>query len=132
MKRISKTKTKNLIIFIVAIVFSLLLGELIFRLYGAYTGTDFTLYSKELTNPDRLPIGLFAFPDKEIVQTLKPNFQALATTSDFSVIYKINEKGLRDKSYEYEKNNKVRVLALGDSQTFGEGISYGDRFTDIA
>lgn len=63
---------------------------------------------------------------------LDPNTSVLATTSDFSVIYKTNSKGLRDKEYSYIKpKGKIRILAFGDSYTFGEGIEYGKRFTDI-
>ncbi|MBU1888427.1 MAG: SGNH/GDSL hydrolase family protein [Candidatus Omnitrophica bacterium] len=74
-----------------------------------------------MKNSDRLPKGVF-----------EPNTSVLATTSDFSVIYKINSKGLRDKEYSYIKpKGKIRILAFGDSYTFGEGIEYGKRFTDI-
>jgi hypothetical protein len=52
-------------------------------------------------------------------------------TSDYSVLYSINSKGLRDKEYAYNKSNKTRFIVLGDSFTFGEGIAYGGRYTDI-
>lgn len=120
-----------LLLLLISIFMALLVGELSMRIAGKFYDIDFRLYMKELTNSDRLPGGLF-IPDKILGQRLRSNNQVLATTSDFSIIYKINSKGLRDKEYDYERvPGKVRILAFGDSFTFGEGISYGKRFTDL-
>jgi len=109
---------------------ALLLCELLMRFIGMAYNIDFTLYMKELKNSDRLPQGLFVKYNN--FWGLKPNVQVLATTSDFSIIYKINSHGLRDKEYDFKKpKNKIRILAVGDSLTFGEGVEYGDRFTEI-
>ena len=115
----------------ISILICLCICELTMRMIGKIEKIDFRLYMKEIKNSDRLPKGLYISDD---ILQWRPahNFQALATTSDFSVIYKINSKGLRDKEYDYIKSaNKVRMLAFGDSFTFGEGVAYGDRFTDI-
>jgi len=93
-------------------------------------GVDFRLYMKELKNSDKLPAALAMSTNG--LFGLRPNTQVLATTSDFSVIYKTNSQGLRDKEYDFVKpKNKIRILAFGDSFTFGEGVAYPDRFTDI-
>jgi lysophospholipase L1-like esterase len=43
-----------------------------------------------------------------------------------------NSKGWRDVEHSYDKPNGVRrVLALGDSYTFGVGVDDGERFTDV-
>ena len=113
-----------------SILLTLILGELLMRMIGIVNNIDFTLYMKELKNSDRLPKELFV--SKNDLYGLTPNIQVLATASDFSVIYKINSQGLRDKEYDFKKpKNKTRILAFGDSFTFGEGIEYGERFTDI-
>lgn len=97
-----------------------------FRIYAYQHSIDFRLYQKDLKNSDRLPDELF------VDGSLKPNAQALATTSDFSVIYEINSLGYRDKEYTLDKPpGKKRILVFGDSFTFGEGVPYGERFTDL-
>lgn len=97
-----------------------------FRIYAYQNSIDFRLYQKELKNSDRLPDEIFTDIG------LKPNSQALATTSDFSVIYQINSFGYRDQEYPLAKPpGKTRILVFGDSFTFGEGVPYGERFTDI-
>jgi len=103
------------------------------RLVGAIRGINYGLYLRELERSDRLPSAMFdtTRPSRHRLN-LRPGTEVLATTSDFSVIYTINEDGLRDKLYQ--RNNHpgaMRILALGDSLTFGEGVPYGDRFTDI-
>ncbi|MFC1514678.1 SGNH/GDSL hydrolase family protein [Candidatus Omnitrophota bacterium] len=112
----------KLLLSVIFIFIALLFAEVATRIYGKIKDIDFTLYMQELKNSNRLPEG-----------TLEKSRQVLATTSDFSVIYKTNSKGLRDKEYSYIKpEDKIRILAFGDSYTFGEGVRYGRRFTDIA
>ena len=108
-----------------------ILGELGMRAFGVVTNTDFRIYLKELNNSDRHPKEIF-INDMLLGYRLRPSTQVMAVTSDFQIKYAINSKGLRDKEYSYDKpQGKVRVLALGDSYTFGEGVNYGERFTDI-
>ncbi|HXC51181.1 MAG TPA: SGNH/GDSL hydrolase family protein [Candidatus Limnocylindrales bacterium] len=122
---------KRALLVTASVVFAFLVTEAGFRLDGYRQGIDYRLYLKELTNADRMPRVLLQ-PDETLGVTLVPNTQALQVTSDFSVVYRINSKGLRDREYDYAKPpGKLRVLALGDSFTFGTGIPYGARFTDI-
>ena len=112
--------------FCVTTLLCFLVVEAGFRIYAYQNSIDFRLYQKELKNSDRLPDELFADG------ALKPNAKALATTSDFSVIYQINSLGYRDQEYPLAKPpGKTRILVFGDSFTFGEGVPYGERFTDL-
>jgi hypothetical protein len=113
-------------------VLALLLAEGLTRLVGRIYGVDYSLYRAELTNPERLPEGLFSWDELRGVR-LTAGAHVLATTSDFSVPYIISSQGLRDREYDVAKpGDRVRILALGDSLTFGEGVPYGERFTDVA
>lgn len=107
-----------------------LLLELGLRIYGAWSGIDFSQFARKLYSSERLPSVLTAKdPRFKGLGKLKPNAQAMAVTSDFRVWYKINSKGLRDEETLIVKTKK-RILALGDSFTFGEGVRYGKRYTE--
>lgn len=42
----------------------------------------------------------------------------------------INSQGLRDREHRFEKLGQFRLLALGDSFTWGFGVEQNERFTD--
>lgn len=43
-----------------------------------------------------------------------------------------NARGLRDGEHAFERpNGTKRILVLGDSFTFGAGVDYGERFTEL-
>jgi len=61
-----------------------------------------------------------------------PDGNVNCVTSEYNVNYKTNSKGLRDKEYDYDKpRGKFRIVCLGDSVTFGWGVSAEERFTEI-
>jgi hypothetical protein len=127
---IQKEHGLKLLLIFLSIVLTLSALEISFRIIGKLKGIDFSLYIQELQNPDRLPENMLIGTYNNYI--LRPNSQFLASTSDFSVIYSINSQGFRDKEYAFEKpHHYIRILAFGDSYTFGEGIKYGKRFTDI-
>jgi len=125
-----KTIVRKLSLSLVASIFTFgvcfLVTEVTFRVYAHLHNIDFRLYQKELKNSDRLPTELF------VDGALKPGAEALATTSDFSVLYRLNSFGYRAQEHSLEKQNqKKRVLVFGDSFTFGEGVPDGERYTDV-
>jgi len=130
-KHPAKHTAKRALLVAASVAFAFLLTEAAFRVAGYLQDVDYRVYLKELKNSDRLPGVLFR-SDPTLGTALAPDKQALAVTSDFSVVYSTNSKGLRDREYDYDKSpDKLRVLALGDSFTFGEGVPYGARFADI-
>ena len=115
-----------------SLLFCLGVAEIGTRAVGWARGIDFSLYMRELSRSDRLPPGL-QVPHPTRRWALNPGAQLLASTSDFSVIYRVNDAGMRDRDYALAKPPGVtRIVALGDSLTFGEGVPYGARFTDLA
>jgi len=125
-----KVFQNRVVLFLSILIIIFLISEISLQVVGHTNDIDFRLYDQELTNPDRLPDELFVEADLRVSQ-LAPNTDVLATTSDFSVIYRINSQGLRD--YEYpQQTDKTRIAVYGDSLTFGEGVPRGERFADIA
>ena len=63
------------------------------------------------------------FDDNLGVVRFIPNQEYRVKYPEFEYILKTNSKGLRDYEYPYEKNKNVfRIVAIGDSFTFGHGV----------
>lgn len=138
----STLQTVALVLF--GLVAGCLVLEVGFRVWGRARGIDHRLFLQELTRSNTLAIGIWGPPDQGPLNTiaerafqryppLKPRAEVLATTSDYSVIYRINSKGLRDREYDYDKPaNVTRVLLFGDSFAFGTGVAQEETIADVA
>lgn len=59
----------------------------------------------------------------EMGTRLRPGFRGTYTTAEFSIGIEINEQGLRGAAVRTPKpRDTFRILALGDSFTFGQGV----------
>ena len=105
-----KPLLQNLLLIFGSLVFTVLLAEILLRAV--------------LPPPIvwKFPQERYLF-DAETGHRLKPNQQAF--THDKAV--SINSRGIRDSEYERNPDGQTtRVLALGDSQTFGNGIAQSE------
>ena len=59
--------------------------------------------------------------DSDLIYSLKPNAHSYWETDEFIESVSINSIGLRNQ--EIDQNDKFNVLVLGDSFTFGHGVS---------
>lgn len=75
------------------------------------------------------PTDLF-IPDENGGFKYRPNFIGKFPGTLYQDIeIKINSKGLRDDEHSYSKDNDTtRILAIGDSVTFGAGVKFEDTF----
>lgn len=64
----------------------------------------------------------FYIRDAELGYTMKPGFYG-EYKQDYSLIFRANAYGFRDNNYGSKKENVLRILAIGDSFTFGSGVS---------
>jgi len=100
---------------IAASVLALLLGEALWRAFrtSAYGPT---------TNP------AYVLPDPELGWRYRPLARARHRSDDFDVTIAINAQGFRDEPFG-APTGRPRIVALGDSLTFGWGVEAEQGFT---
>jgi hypothetical protein len=63
---------------------------------------------------------------------LMPQAQGVFASTEYYCTVQINAKGLRDVEHSYDKpRGHFRILGLGDSYTFGYGVSWSDCYLTI-
>ena len=67
--------------------------------------------------------------DRERVWRYKPNYSQRYTTDEFDMSIITNTWGLRDRELNVDER-ALRILAVGDSFTFGWGVDTGDRYSE--
>ena len=61
-----------------------------------------------------------------------PNAHGYLTRAEYSTEVSNNSLGMRDVEVGEKRPGEYRVAFLGDSFTWGVGVSYGERFTEVA
>lgn len=124
----------NLVMLLIGILFAAIIGE---NLAGYYLkksplGRTITyLDSKSVSSSLHQKLSIVKL-DQGLGVNLNPGAKDILVTSDFAVTYSINSQGIRDKEIPLEKPNvEFRILALGESTVFGEGVNYGKRLTEV-
>ena len=105
----------NLALVVLSVLITMVIVEVAVRIAGyksIYAGTQFFDY------------------DSVLGWRLRPNLEGPFERPQFRTYVKINEHGLRDRDYTYEKpvNNK-RIVVLGDSFVWGYGVNGDKVFT---
>jgi len=105
----------SLILFLLGCFFALGISELFFRLFPRITG----IYS---TANYSLP-AIYVQDEKRGYALLPMSYgRNISLHGDFNVVYRINSQGLRAGKNYYGKKSDIRVLLLGDSFIFGNGV----------
>jgi len=116
-----KKNWKNYLLLLCSILTFLIALEMYSRIYYSINGPN--------------PVGLYE-KDEDTLYKLKAGFKGKTFIEKkiFGEGYKvlINSKGLRDYKYSYKRsNNSFRILVLGDSFTFGMGVSLDNTFPKV-
>jgi len=105
--------SRNILILVISLLLSLFLAELYFKVSKKFIKS----YPVKL-------IGWNHLVDPELGWLMKPNQRGKLKSSSFGTIdVVINSKGLRDHEYDYKRDDKDRIVMLGDSQLFGLGVN---------
>ena len=117
----SNKNAKKIFAVLITVLVFLVIGEVVTRIYLHYN----TVYDIEMTR-----YGLYIKQDSDnpnIAFEHKPN----SSMKLMNVMVDINSDGLRDKEYPVQKDNKYRIIFLGDSLTLGWGVKEEDTFEYI-
>jgi lysophospholipase L1-like esterase len=83
--------------------------------------------------PRTEPSGSRAIPDSLLGYRYQPNTTVRHITPEFSVTYAIDEHGMRKRdASEPADTSAMRILAIGDSFTFGDGNAEKDTWIRVA
>lgn len=119
-KRKGKSVGKNIILFLGVIILCLILAEVFIRLFAPQpVYQDYRNMSPPIfTESDTLP------------WELKPNAEGLLISpyGEFTNYVRINKAGMRSPELLNKTNKIKRLLFLGDSFTFGFGVSEKDSY----
>jgi len=129
MKKIRRKIIKYLLFLFVLVVISLVFNEIFLRVFYPQPlyNECYSEYHPNADGPDRVydsQLGWF---------TAKNYFNCVYQAGTNKKIYKIhNSRGLRlEREVDYEKNNKTRIILLGDSMTYGHGVDQNDTLAYI-
>lgn len=60
-----------------------------------------------------------------------PNYEGQWSEAEFRMLVKTNSSAIRDRERKPKQKGTFRILALGDSFTWGYGVQYGERYTEV-
>jgi hypothetical protein len=108
-------------IFAVSILLSLIIVEITLKFFykqgvDLYWGADVAADKEVITQLD-----------DDLIYSLRPYSETTWQISDYEARISINSQGLRNEEVE-PKGKKKRILILGDSFTFGHGVSLSDSY----
>src|SRR3989344_8111242 len=90
----------------------------IFSAFAAFAILEIIVRITQILPPYGYPRGLFQ-KDPVLDYTMTPNFTGEIVFAEFRTTFSTNSLGIRDKEFGEKKENEYRILALGDSLTWG-------------
>lgn len=69
-------------------------------------------------------------PHPELFWALRPNLDSTVKSTVWTVRIRTNSLGLRGPEIEPRAEGELRILSIGESSTFGEGVEENETYTD--
>ena len=114
---------KELLLLFLSLLFASILCE------GLYRAYEFHFYRRQLRKFEKSLEILRLAPKNPVLQyLLKPEGTFLLAGK---IPYKINKSGFRDVDFPVDKGSAQRIMVLGDSNTFGWGVTMEDTFPKV-
>ena len=132
MKYFSRHIFANAALVVGSVFITLITIEIALRIISAldYNYLDNLVSKKQLVETREIRLGdiIRLHPDNNIVYELRPNTKGIFTGQHIS----INSLGMRDKERNLKKpSGTFRIIALGDSHTFGWGVRQEESFPTV-
>ena len=104
-----------------SLVFSLALGEIVLaNFFPQKTVNQFFLEKPPMFRADDV-----------LFMDMIPGFSGRLADEEFDTSIEINSQGYRQAEFELDKGDRTRILAIGDSFTFGFGVEEPDGFVRV-
>ena len=126
--RQNSTLFVNGIVLVISIFVSLAVAELLAAIIAPSTIVEYDILGRRIAKANR---GKTITVHEGAVQyhDWQPNQRGKVKWLDYEYQYEINSLSLRDSRDQFEEWSSYRILVLGDSQTYGWGLSQDQTFT---
>ena len=105
---------------------SLAVGELILRFFPAFQPRPRSYVGDEIARPSANFV-----PDPEIGWRMRPNHEFSVDTEEYHVRYRSNAQGFRDERKADGPEKSRKIVLVGDSFTFGQGVPFDQTFGSL-
>ncbi|GEM_PF-3333288 len=122
-----KAAVQNLLLTIVSLTCSLVLAEVAVALFHPTTSVTTDILGRRIMNRER-PVGARVGECVDWAPNQKGREKLL---DSYDVFYEINSLSLRHGELPAQLPDAFRILVLGDSQTFGQGIDQDRTFSAV-
>ena len=113
--------TKEKLLLIASIVFSLLIGEVVLAKY----------FPQRTIKQYRMDRPAMYLADPILGTDLQPGYRGYLREEEFRHDVELNSIGLRQGEIEISKDDRMRILFVGDSFTFGYGVEEEDGYVRV-
>ncbi len=144
MKWFSKNRREKIFLVVISLILALVISEFLFRFYmpqSPYQYKDSRGFTKALSLREHplypgykgpaLAQYFYTYKSMAVWSHEYPDNPDGYFTNNNQVHYRMNTDGFRDYGFGEKKADVFRILCIGDSYTFGEGVHQPDTFPKI-
>jgi hypothetical protein len=113
----------RLLSFAAGLLISLAAGELMLRFFPPFQPHPQYCVGDPIARP-----GTNFVPDPEFGWRMRPNHEFVVDTEEYHVAYRSNSLGFRDGTRADTSEKSRKIVLVGDSFAFGQGVAYDQTF----